>query len=107
MKKLPLFAGAMLVTLLAAVLAVPYWMGGKIEEAFRDAMHQASAKALKDVRLRLWTPQGATIAFVKQVNPTIEDMTANVRVYPKIGDPSAWAHQGRLDYRPEEQTAPS
>src|SRR2546430_8848125 len=38
MKKLPLFAGAMLVTLLAAVLAVPYWMGGKIEEAFRDRL---------------------------------------------------------------------
>jgi flavin-binding protein dodecin len=51
-----------------------------VEAAFRDAIAKASGKALKDVRLRLWTPQGATLAFVKQVNPTIEDLTAKARV---------------------------
>lgn len=50
-----------------------------VEAAFREAIARAGAKALKDVRLRLWTPQGATIAFVKQVNPTIEELTGKAR----------------------------
>lgn len=51
-----------------------------IAAVFREEVEKASGKALKDVRLRLWTPQGAEIAFVKQVNPTIEDLTAKARV---------------------------
>lgn len=31
----------------------------------------------------------------------IEDSAAQVRCYPKIGPADAWAHQGRLDYKPE------
>jgi hypothetical protein len=50
-----------------------------VDAAFRGAIEKASGKALKDVRFRLWTPQGASIAFVKQVNPTIEDLTAKAR----------------------------
>lgn len=30
----------------------------------------------------------------------IEDPEANVMVYPKIGQPDAWARQGRLEYKP-------
>jgi hypothetical protein len=56
-----------------------------VEAAFRGAIEKASGKALKDVRFRLWTPQGASIAFVKQVNPTIEDLTAKAReISPQI-----------------------
>lgn len=51
-----------------------------IEQAFRAAIEKASTKALKDVRLRVWAPQGATIAFVKQANPTLEDLTPKARV---------------------------
>jgi hypothetical protein len=47
-----------------------------VAAAFKVAIEKASGKALKDVRLRLWTPQGSEVVFVKQVNPTIEDMTA-------------------------------
>jgi hypothetical protein len=50
-----------------------------VEAAFRGAIEKASGKALKDVRVRLWTPQGASIGFVKQVNPTIEELTAKGR----------------------------
>jgi hypothetical protein len=46
-----------------------------IDAAFHAAMAKASSKTLKDVRLRLWTPQGADVVFVKQVNPTIEELT--------------------------------
>jgi len=56
-----------------------------VEAAFRGAIEKASGKALKDVRFRLWTPQGASIVFVKQVNPTIEDLTAKAReVNPQV-----------------------
>jgi flavin-binding protein dodecin len=56
-----------------------------VEAAFRGSIEKASGKALKDVRFRLWTPQGASIAFVKQVNPTIEDLTAKGReVSPQV-----------------------
>jgi hypothetical protein len=60
-----------------------------IAAAFGAAVEKAQAKSLKDVRLRLWTPVGARLVFVKQVNPTIEDLTATavplseqVRDYP-------------------------
>jgi hypothetical protein len=53
-----------------------------VEEAFRQAIEKASAKALKDARLRLWTPQTARLAFVKQVHPTLEDLTAKGRDVP-------------------------
>ncbi len=56
-----------------------------VEAAFRGAIEKASGKALKDVRFRLWTPQGASIGFVKQVNPTIEELTAKAReVSPQV-----------------------
>jgi hypothetical protein len=51
-----------------------------IEEAFRVAIEKATSKALKDVRLRLWAPQGANVAFLKQANPTLEDLTGKARV---------------------------
>ena len=50
-----------------------------IGQAFAAAMAHASQKAVKDVRLRLWTPQGAEIVFVKQVNPTIEDLSSKAK----------------------------
>lgn len=41
------------------------------------AMTQTSmAKAIPELTLRVWTPAGATVQFVKQVAPTIEDLTA-------------------------------
>jgi flavin-binding protein dodecin len=56
-----------------------------VEAAFREAIAKASGKALKDVRLRLWTPQGAALAFVKQVNPTIEDVSAKAKaISPQV-----------------------
>jgi len=42
-----------------------------------EAMMQASmAKEVADVALRVWTPQHASVRFVKQVAPTVEDLTA-------------------------------
>ena len=43
---------------------------------FRAMMRTAMGKATRNVALRLWTPQGASVAFVRQVAPTIEELTA-------------------------------
>lgn len=46
-----------------------------MEADFRTMMEKAMGKAVSDVALRIWAPQGATVKFVKQVSPTIEDLT--------------------------------
>src|SRR5690606_39429462 len=43
---------------------------------FAAMTEAAMGKAVADVGLRLWTPQGARIDFVKQVEPTLADPTA-------------------------------
>jgi hypothetical protein len=48
----------------------------EIEATFSAAIQKAASKAVADVRLRLWTPQTAQVTLVKQMNPTIEDLTA-------------------------------
>jgi von Willebrand factor type A C-terminal domain/von Willebrand factor type A domain len=50
-----------------------------IDAAFGAAIQKANSRALKDVALRLWTPLGAEVVFVKQVNPTIEELTSKGR----------------------------
>lgn len=42
---------------------------------FRAMTERAMARGTADVVLRLWTPQGATVGFVKQVAPAIVDLT--------------------------------
>jgi hypothetical protein len=72
-----------------------------IEAAFRAAMDAASAKAFKDVRLRLWTPQTARIALVAQVNPTIEDIAARAHaVSPQVHEylTGAWGTGETRDF---------
>jgi len=72
-----------------------------IESAFGAAIEKASSKALKDVRIRLWTPQGASIAFVKQANPTLEDLTPRARaVTPQVREymTGAWGPGESRDF---------
>ena len=46
-----------------------------MEAEFAKLTTQAMSKAVAKVELRLWTPQGATVQFVRQVAPTIEELT--------------------------------
>jgi hypothetical protein len=72
-----------------------------IDAAFRDAMAKASSKTLKDVRLRLWTPQGADVVFIKQVNPTIEELTNKGKtVSPQVREymTGAWSAGESRDF---------
>ena len=72
-----------------------------IDAAFRAAMEKASTKALKDVALRLWTPQGADVLFLKQVNPTIADLTnKGLFVSAQVNEyrTGAWSSGERRDF---------
>jgi hypothetical protein len=67
---------------------------------FTQMTQAAMGKAYAEVRLRLWTPAGSTIAFVKQVFPAVEDLTGRRRdVSPRIGEYplGAWGAESR-DY---------
>jgi hypothetical protein len=67
---------------------------------FQAMMENAMGKEIADVALRVWTPQNAEIAFVKQVAPTVEDLTGRrTEAGPRIGDypTGSWGDESR-DY---------
>jgi von Willebrand factor type A C-terminal domain/von Willebrand factor type A domain len=72
----------------------------KMEQDFRQMMQAAMARGVADARLRVWAPKGAEVLFVRQVAPTIEDLTdraaavnALVHEYPT----GSWGDESR-DY---------
>ncbi|KPI18603.1 von Willebrand factor type A [Actinobacteria bacterium OK074] len=67
---------------------------------FTQMMETAMGKEVADVALRLWTPVGTTIKFVKQVAPTVEDLTGRrTEAGPRAGDypTGSWGDESR-DY---------
>ncbi|HWI43746.1 MAG TPA: VWA domain-containing protein [Nocardioides sp.] len=67
---------------------------------FEQIMRTAMARGVADAKLRVWTPQGAEVLFVRQVSPTVEDLTSRrTPVNPLTGDypTGAWADESR-DY---------
>lgn len=67
---------------------------------FTAMMETAMGKEVADVGLRLWTPLGAEVRFVKQVAPTMEDLTARrTEAGPRAGDypTGSWGDESR-DY---------
>jgi hypothetical protein len=79
------------------IIAKPEDMTADFEAMIEHAMGKATA----DVRLRLWAPQGAQVEFVKQVAPTVEDLTEKraAGANPLTGDypTGAWGDESR-DY---------
>lgn len=51
-------------------------------EEFAKIMDSAMGKAVAAVSLRVWVPAHAELLFVKQVSPTIEDLTAKAMAGP-------------------------
>ena len=39
-------------------------------------MQTSMGRGVADAELRVWAPQGAQVLFVRQVAPTVEDLTA-------------------------------
>jgi hypothetical protein len=46
-----------------------------LADDFAAMMRASMGKSIPDLTLRLWTPVGARVGFVKQVAPTVEDLT--------------------------------
>ncbi|WP_030685100.1 VWA domain-containing protein [Streptomyces globisporus] len=67
---------------------------------FTTMMEHAMGKGVADVALRLWTPVGVEIMFVKQVAPSVEDLTGRrTEAGPRAGDypTGSWGDESR-DY---------
>ena len=72
-----------------------------VDAAFRAFVETAQSKALRDVCLRLWTPQGAQLTQVRQMNPTIEELASRARIVsPLVRDfpTGSWAPGESRDY---------
>jgi hypothetical protein len=68
---------------------------------FAAMMEAAMGKQVADVSLRVWTPQHASVRFMKQVAPAMEDLTARrTQSGPQAGDypTGAWAPGESRDY---------
>ena len=68
---------------------------------FRDMVHTSAAKMMANVSVRLWSPKHARIEFVRQVSPSVNDLTGKavavselVRDYPT----GSWASGETRDY---------
>jgi 2-hydroxychromene-2-carboxylate isomerase len=73
---------------------------GRLAADFQSMVEGAMGKAVADVRLRVWSPQGATVKFVKQVAPSVVDLTGKrLPTGPLAGDypTGAWGAESR-DY---------
>ncbi|WP_432026999.1 vWA domain-containing protein [Streptomyces sp. 1222.5] len=67
---------------------------------FTRMMETAMGKEVADVALRVWTPVGTTIRYVKQVAPTVADLTGRrAEAGPRAGDypTGSWGDESR-DY---------
>jgi von Willebrand factor type A C-terminal domain/von Willebrand factor type A domain len=68
---------------------------------FAAMMAAAMGKAVADVSLRVWTPQHATVRFMKQVAPEVADLTGRrSQSGPQAGDypTGAWGPGESRDY---------
>jgi hypothetical protein len=72
-------------------------------------MRASMDKSIPDLTLRLWTPAGATVAFVKQVAPTVQDLTdRRVDAGNQCGEYplGAWGREER-DYHIQVEVEPA
>ncbi|MFD7547505.1 VWA domain-containing protein [Streptomyces sp. NPDC059578] len=76
---------------------------------FTQMMESTMGKEVADVALRLWTPMGARVAFVKQVAPNVEELTERrTEAGPRAGDypTGSWGDESR-DYHVCVEVAPA
>ncbi len=80
-----------------------------LADAFAAMMRNSMEKSIPELTLRLWTPAGARVAFVKQVAPTVQDLTARrVDAGNQCGEYplGAWGHEER-DYHIQVEVEPA
>ncbi|MYV43379.1 VWA domain-containing protein [Streptomyces sp. SID1328] len=72
----------------------------RLTEDFTRIMESTMGKEVADVALRVWTPVGTRIKFVKQVAPAVEELTdRRTEAGPRAGDypTGSWGDESR-DY---------
>ena len=73
----------------------------EMEAEFERIIANLMKKQVADVALRLWSPKGANIEFLKQVSPTIDDLTPRAITVDALTDDfplGAWAGEESRDY---------
>lgn len=73
----------------------------EMEAEFERLIGSAMKKQVADVALRLWSPKGATIEFLKQVSPDIDDLTPKAVAVDALTDDfplGAWSGDESRDY---------
>ena len=79
-----------------------------LEADFRAMVEHAMARQTPDVALRLWTPRGAEVLFVKQVSPEVEELTGRGSPHDPLTvdyPTGAWGDESR-DYHVAVRVAP-
>ncbi|MQY19245.1 vWA domain-containing protein [Nocardia macrotermitis] len=83
--------------------------GSELTADFQELTHASMQRTIPELTLRVWTPVGAAVRFVKQVAPTIQDLSdrrhetaAQVGQYP-LG---AWGAEDR-DYHVQVRLEPA
>lgn len=72
-----------------------------MEAEFRSLTEQTMSKSVTNVALRLWNPKGSQIEFVKQVAPTLDDLTAKAEPVDALTDDyplGSWGDGETRDY---------
>ncbi|MCW2762249.1 MAG: von Willebrand factor [Marmoricola sp.] len=67
---------------------------------FERIMSQAMGRGVAEASLRVWAPQGAQVLFVRQVSPTVDDLTARrseVNALTSAYPTGSWGDEAR-DY---------
>jgi len=73
----------------------------QMDDDFRAFLERAGGMTVADVRLRIWTPKGSTLRFVRQVAPSIADLTpmaVSVDALTREFPTGAWAGGESRDY---------
>ncbi|MDO8363370.1 MAG: VWA domain-containing protein [Actinomycetota bacterium] len=72
----------------------------ELEADFEEMMRTSMSRGVPDARLRVWAPQGSELLFVRQVAPTVDDLTPRgVQTGPLVREfpTGAWTDEAR-DY---------
>lgn len=79
-----------------------------LRQEFAGIMRASMARGIADATLRVWLPQGAELLFLRQVSPTVEDLTTRRTPYDALtGDhpTGAWGDETR-DYHVAVRVSP-
>ncbi len=70
----------------------------QMQQVFADLMQRSMSRGVAQAQLRVWAPQGAQVLFVRQVAPTVEDLSARrtaVNVLTSGYPTGSWGDESR------------